>query len=151
MGLSFLISREDKKAIGENGLESILEVYTKRYQLNNCSAEISCIDPVTMQELNLQYRQFNKPTDVLSFPTFANLEKIQACQNKLPLLIGSIIICPEIADAYQETLLQLVHHGLLHLLGFDHEQNPDEWQQEEDAILSELTKSGLNIKGLNKS
>ncbi|WP_152057486.1 rRNA maturation RNase YbeY, partial [Aliarcobacter butzleri] len=74
-----------------------------------------------IQELNKEYRNIDKPTDVLSFPM--NFEVID-----MPLL-GSIVIstdfvqekAKEFKHSFNEEFTLLFIHGLLHLLGFDHE------------------------------
>ncbi len=74
-----------------------------------------------MQELNHTYRDKNQPTDILSF---VYNEQIQD-----QILLGEIIVCTEQAKEDSEELsipleqeyLWLFSHGLLHLLGYDHE------------------------------
>ncbi|MBD2291981.1 rRNA maturation RNase YbeY [Anabaena sphaerica FACHB-251] len=85
-----------------------------------------------IQELNAQYRQQNKPTDVLAFAcledNFPQTEEMLASQ---PLYLGDIIVSIDTAQrqAQQQEhslsteLAWLTAHGLLHLLGWDH---PDE-------------------------
>ncbi|MGI2904306.1 rRNA maturation RNase YbeY [Tolypothrix sp. VBCCA 56010] len=89
-------------------------------------------DDAEIQTLNAQYRQQNKPTDVLSFATsevdFPDFEEITA---SVPLYLGDIVISVDTAkrQAQQQghslatELAWLAAHGLLHLLGWDH---PDE-------------------------
>jgi probable rRNA maturation factor len=85
-----------------------------------------------IQHLNHQYRQQDKPTDVLAFAalesTFVQPEELEST---LPLYLGDIVIsvgtAQRQADAQQHPLdtelAWLAAHGLLHLLGWDH---PDE-------------------------
>ena len=82
---------------------------------------IRLVDEPESQELNSEYRQKDKPTNVLSFP--ADLPDIV----DLPLL-GDLIICaPVVAKEAEEQhkslnahWAHLVIHGTLHLLGYDH-------------------------------
>jgi probable rRNA maturation factor len=99
----------------------------------NTQAEVAIkiIDEAEMTQLNAQYRHKEKPTNVLSFPsTFAHpLKKNQ---------LGDIAICASVVE--QEAIAQnkplqahwahMVIHGVLHLLGYDHEQ-------EEQALIME--------------
>ena len=98
------------------------------------SAEISLLftDDAGIRGLNRDYRGVDKPTDVLSFPQWEAGEWQQAPSGvKLPL--GDIAISRERAaaqaGAYGHSLLRetvfLFVHGMLHLLGFDHEQGPE--------------------------
>jgi probable rRNA maturation factor len=77
-----------------------------------------CLDK-EIQTINREFRGKDKPTDVLSFPTdFLNDEKVPT--------LGDIIISVETAKRQsknlQRELVKLFNHGLLHLLGFDHEK-----------------------------
>lgn len=147
MGLDFLVSTSDSQEIGQTALEQIREVYAAHFNLKQVSTELSLVDETAMREFNFKYRQIDQPTDVLSFPTFNTLEELCQAQENYPQLIGSILICPGKAAAYEETLPQLVHHGLLHLLGFDHEVDREAWCQQETELLAKLQSKGLIIKG----
>lgn len=76
-----------------------------------------------IQVLNKQHRNKNKPTDVLSFPT-------DFLKDRLAPTLGDIVISIDTARLQAkergipllEELIRLYHHGLLHLLGFDHEK-----------------------------
>ena len=78
-----------------------------------------------IQRLNHRFAGNDYPTDVLSFPMMEDEETT--------MLLGDVVICPEVADKhaseYGQTLAQeldaLVVHGTLHLLGYDH-QNDEE-------------------------
>ena len=75
--------------------------------------------------LNLQYRKKDKPTDVLSFPLADELQ---------PQLLGDVVISVETAarqaqrrsHSLREELQTLLIHGILHLLGYDHETSRSE-------------------------
>ena len=89
-------------------------------------------DDREIQTLNRQYRQQDKPTDVLSFAALETetpqTDEIQS----LPLYLGDIVISLDTAQAQalgQEHALEtelawLAAHGLLHLLGWDHPDEP---------------------------
>ena len=88
-----------------------------------------------MRRLNRRYRGKDSPTDVLSFPMEDLKPQMLPRLKKRPyILLGDIVICPQraekniggkkgrgLAPLYGEIRLLLVH-GLLHLLGFDHER-----------------------------
>lgn len=109
-------------------------------------------------ELNAEYRGKEAPTDVLSFPIFQDLEELSAEVDFLPdgqpLLIGDIVVCIDVAAEnarsdgipLEQELRLLVVHGILHLLGFDHEgeselekQRAAEMRQRESELLSLLS------------
>jgi len=89
-------------------------------------------DPDEIRRLNREYRNIDKSTDVLSFGF--NEDDDSPPPDDQPLILGDVVICPAIADRvtyYEENqhLLEkleiLVIHGILHLLGFDHESAED--------------------------
>lgn len=89
-------------------------------------------DDSQIQELNAQYRQQNKPTDVLAFAALeVDFPQSQEMLASAPLYLGDIIVSVDTAQrqAQQQEhslpteLAWLATHGLLHLLGWDH---PDE-------------------------
>ena len=87
-----------------------------------------------MRALNRRFRRKNKPTDVLSFPA------------ETPRLAGDIAISAEIAAANADALGHsvdtelkiLILHGLLHLVGYDHETDAGEMQAEEAKLRRRL-------------
>jgi len=105
---------------------------------------VRIVDHSESQQLNLQYRGKDKPTNVLSFPfqAPAGLE--------LPLL-GDLIVCAQVVQTEAEEQQKLLNdhwahmvvHGCLHLLGFDHINDDDAVEMEEEEI---QILAGLGIK-----
>lgn len=87
---------------------------------------IVLVDEARMTELNSQFRNECGPTDVLSFSIDGRITGGVGPDDEPPLIIGEVIVCPEVAvrqsrgDLASELDL-LVAHGVLHLLGHDHE------------------------------
>lgn len=106
-------------------LENILIQFNKKSY--ECSVFFCADDHIL--KLNKQYRNKNTTTDVLSFAQHEG--EIFPGQN---LLLGDIVISTETAERqaqefgidYEEELARLSIHGLLHLLGFDHERGPED-------------------------
>jgi probable rRNA maturation factor len=106
-----------------------------------------------IQELNAQYRQQNKPTDVLAFASletdFPQSEEMLASQ---PLYLGDIIVSIDTAQrqAQQQEhslmteLAWLTAHGLLHLVGWDHPDEESLMQMLKQQVLL-LNESGIFI------
>ncbi|MBE1205762.1 rRNA maturation RNase YbeY [Aminobacter carboxidus] len=108
-------------------------------------AEVEVIDGVELslvftdddaiQSLNAEWRQKDKPTNVLSFPAFP-----MAPGDPLPPMLGDIVLAYEtvVREAELEGkplenhITHLIIHGLLHLLGYDHET--DEEAEEMEAL-----------------
>jgi len=85
------------------------------------------MDNREIQKLNFRYRNKNEPTDVLSFPLEANVSKGKK-------LLGDVVISVDQAEkqakeekkTLERELETLLIHGILHLLGYDHEVSPKE-------------------------
>ena len=101
--------------------------------------ELVVCDNDTMREINRDHREIDRHTDVLSFPLDDSF--IDNGFDKLPL--GSIVISSDYATARadeldhtpQEEFILLYIHGLLHLLGYDHEVDSGEMRAEEERII----------------
>lgn len=111
------------------------------------SAELVLVlaDDRLVRSLNRDYRGHDKPTNVLSF---AGLDETVEAAADRPVLLGDVVLARETiareAEAQGKTaaehLAHLVVHGVLHLLGYDHESMPEAERMEslERAILADL-------------
>ncbi|MBF0473230.1 MAG: rRNA maturation RNase YbeY [Nitrospirae bacterium] len=91
--------------------------------LRHAELSIVLVNDSRMQELNSNYRGIDKTTDVLSFPL---LEADEQPPKGQYFLLGDIVINLHLASRmgnFEEILLELLVHGLLHLVGFDHEKS----------------------------
>jgi len=94
-----------------------------------------------IQQLNKQYRDKNKPTNVLSFP-------MQSPEEADINLFGDIVLCASVInnEAVQQSKsvnahwAHMVVHGMLHLQGYDHVKNDEaeKMEQLEISILKQL-------------
>lgn len=123
---------------------------------NDCCAELTIIaDPEDMRELNRETRGIDGITDVLSFPALNFDENRQPVDIdpaldyvESKLYLGEIMICRERAveqaqeygHSINRELAFLTVHGLLHLLGDDHETQDDE--REMFALQQEILQEG---------
>lgn len=107
---------------------------------------LSYVDEDEMHDLNRQWRDIDRTTDVLSFECDSAFDEDIPVDEVLEL--GDIILAPEViarqAPGFgnypaDECRLMLVH-GLLHLLGYDHieDDEAEEMEAREDALLREL-------------
>lgn len=123
---------------------------------------VTLVDTDTIRQVNSQFRQIEKVTDVLSFPMMEYDSPRdfggQAFQNSLSLspdtqemILGDILLCSEVvktqAEEYGHSELRefcfLVVHSMLHLFGYDHIQEEDrrEMEEEQRKIMERL---GIN-------
>jgi len=101
-----------------------------------CTRDVELVltDDATIAALNAEHRGKENPTDVLSFPLEGDMEH-------LPL--GSIVIsihhvtrkAKELGHTENEELALLFIHGLLHLLGYDHETDSGEMRAKEKELI----------------
>lgn len=84
------------------------------------------VDAEKMSEMNSQYRDECGPTDVLSFSIDGLISGGVEPGDEAPFIIGEVIVCPEVAvlqttEGIESEIDLLVAHGILHILGFDHD------------------------------
>ncbi len=108
-------------------LEKITESVTQK------DIEVVVCDDATIREINRQYRQKDSATDVLSFP-FEPMEHAP---------LGTVVIsfdkvaakAAELGHTQNQEFALLYIHGLLHLLGFDHEKDGGQMRQKERELI----------------
>lgn len=107
-------------------------VFEKLYLHPQTELSIILADREAMEKLHLEWMDEPGATDVLSFP----MDELRPGTISRPApagLLGDIVICPQVAQeqadagghSLADELLLLTTHGLLHLLGYDHDE-PDE-------------------------
>ena len=103
-------------------------------------------------ELNREYREKDKVTDVLSFPQFEDAaeiaEDIARDSDGATTLIGDVVICydqvlrqaEEYGTGKTREMLYLFVHSLMHLFGYDHENEEEKrvMREHEEAVLSTM-------------
>ena len=130
--------------------------------INKCFEEEKLIDskliitvtltiPEKIREINKQYRDVDKATDVLSFPMYEKEEIERKIVNNDFLhedILGDIIIsiekvkeqAEEYGHSFERELSYMIVHGFYHLMGYDHIEEEDKKQMrpKEEKILKEL-------------
>lgn len=113
--------------------DQVLRVSKKKLKKNeDYNLSVSLIDDHTIQKLNKEYRNIDKKTDVISFAMLDSEDIVKVEESSLDL--GDIFISVETAQEQADNLNQslkreilfLFIHGLLHLLGFDHQSKEEE-------------------------
>lgn len=117
------------------------------HQLEHGDLAVVLADDSLLQELNRRYRGLDGPTDVLSFPMLeAAGQEETAAEDPGGVIIGDVYISMERAEeqasaaghSCEREALLLAIHGLLHLLGYDHESEAAAaaMRQKEEEILN---------------
>ncbi|MCI5969141.1 rRNA maturation RNase YbeY [Helicobacter sp.] len=115
-------------------LDSIFLEILKDLGLKDKQCELLLVENAKMQALNLEFRGIDKPTDVLSFPL------------EFSPLLGSVVISVEFATkiaqelghSLESEIALLFIHGVLHLLGFDHEVDSGEHREREKEFVEKF-------------
>ena len=140
---------QDKIELGEyleQRLQDGLNAVAKLHDLDDLTeVDITIVDDEEIHQLNRDYRNVDRPTDVLSFALDEDDEdEPELLEGQLHLL-GDIIISAETATRQAEEfghglereIVYLAVHGLLHLLGYDHMVEEDKVimrAKEEEAL-----------------
>lgn len=96
---------------------------------NNCEISIVITDDEDIREINKDYRNIDKPTNVLSFPMDDENMVIPGLKILGDIVISEDTAIKEAQDAkitLDQRISQLLIHGILHLLGYDHEISEEE-------------------------
>ncbi|WP_245604257.1 rRNA maturation RNase YbeY [Patulibacter minatonensis] len=107
-------------------LRELVETAAASAGVTDGHVAITILEPEAIHALNLEHRGRDKPTDVLSFPVDG------AGPVAGPREIGDVVVCPEHTVSMREAVV----HGILHLVGFDHETDSGEMLAVQGQILS---------------
>jgi probable rRNA maturation factor len=146
-----IFNQQDKYVVNSSRLREFVREIRQTLRLGRRDFNVCLVDDREIKRLNSLYRGKNRATDVLSFPWNARLSHAsRSAQERVALefknFLGDIVISVDTAkrNARQEghsTLNEirwLILHGLLHLLGYNHESDQGEMTRLELALRSRL-------------
>ena len=127
-----------------NKLNRVVSTILDQEKMSDCVINLRLLNDKEMKKLNMQFRQKDKTTNVLSFPN----DDISVKQTKN---IGDIAISVEYVKAeakkegktFDDHIIHMLAHGVYHILGYDHENN-------ENAVIME-SKEIQTLKKINIS
>ena len=127
-----------------NKLNKVVSTILDEEKMSDCVINLRLLNDKEMKKLNMQFRQKDKTTNVLSFPN----DDISVKQTKN---IGDIAISVEYVKAeakkegktFDDHIIHMLAHGVYHILGYDHENN-------ENAVIME-NKEIQTLKKINIS
>lgn len=153
MRISLTISPEKlPSGLSEAFLRSIIRETCKRAfptvfqdKTRGVSVEIAFVSDAKIAKLNRDYREKNKPTDVLSFGEFQQPSEVKKSKEKI-LELGTLILslpfikrsAKEDGVSWEKELVFVFSHGILHLMGHDHSE---EMFAIQDTVTDELVRS----------
>ncbi len=116
-------------------LERVCALTAARLEVQDGHIAIEFVDARRIAALNLEHRGKASPTDVLSFPIDGADPLPGALLHggsaEVPRELGDIVICAEHTSDVREAVV----HGMLHLLGMDHETDDGEMLALQDELL----------------
>lgn len=121
---------EELKHMFEKASEAAIEDELGDIKPSEIEISLTILSKGEIREINNEYRGIDKPTDVLSFPQYQNIEELKEEASKKPeiIMLGDVVICDEIAEAQareygnkiEREFVYLFVHSLFHLMGYDH-------------------------------
>ena len=157
-----ILNRQRSVRVSVGTLESFLRRVRRELRLGEAEITICLVSDAEIAGMNERFRKKAGPTDVLSFPTGKRLKPVMSDKRKIPGhtrlwlrvplglvsgdALGEIAIAPAVAQrnakSYGRTfaaeLKILMLHGILHLLGFDHEADRGEMYRMEYRLRKQL-------------
>lgn len=134
--------------------ENVIQTCFKEEKLENLNFYISVTltNPEQIHKLNKEYRNVDRPTDVLSFPMFEKeeIDEIVEKQKKniLPEVLGDIVIsvekveeqAKEYGHSFEREFSYMLVHGFYHIIGYDHMEEEEKkiMRQKEENVLTKL-------------
>ena len=136
--MSLVISLDDGINIDDlliKKLNRIVSIILEQEMVSESEINLRLMNDIEMQKLNMQFRQKNKATNVLSFPN----DDVSVKQTKN---IGDIAISVEYVKAeaekegktFDDHIIHMLAHGVYHILGYDHENDENAMIMENKEI-----------------
>jgi probable rRNA maturation factor len=157
-----ILNRQRSVRVSVGALESFVKRVRRELKLGEGEITICLVSDAEIAGMNERFRKKAGPTDVLSFPTGKRLKPAMADKPKIPGhtrlrlrvplgmvsgdALGEIAIAPAVAQrnakiygrTFAAELKILTLHGILHLLGYDHEADRGEMYRMEYRLRKQL-------------
>jgi probable rRNA maturation factor len=132
-----------ESGVEEAAVAAVIDAVLVAESVGEVEVGVVLVDAFEMQEINREHRGKDEPTDVLSFPIDDDDDEDL---DGVTRMLGDVVICVPVlvqqaADndvAVGDELVDLLVHGTLHLLGYDHETDSGEMLARQDEIVAPL-------------
>ena len=123
-----------------------VKIFSENFKISrNFHFTVHSLNESESKKINQKTFNKNKPTDVLSFPLYNDIEAINQLDQSMHEDMGDMFICRNVikknAEIYDkdfvEELQYIVIHGLLHLIGYSHEKN-DKLKTYESKLMKKI-------------
>jgi probable rRNA maturation factor len=159
-----ILNRQSVVRIAAPQLLEFLRAVKRELKLNGAELSVCFVSNREMARLNQSFRGKRGPTDVLSFPAGNGVRQRSGkaenhtSEEQSPSYLGDIAIAPQVAQrnarlsgrATFTELRILILHGVLHLLGYDHETDDGQMERLERRLRERLGLEGLRQRGAGK-
>ncbi|MEW6001512.1 MAG: rRNA maturation RNase YbeY [Nitrospirota bacterium] len=129
----YIKNQQRKIKVNQRRIERYLKKALRLLTLNQAEVSIVLVNDRRMRSINRQFRGIDKTTNVISFPQYnpEEMRNILKFQPSDRFLLGDIVInlsmiqkeAVEHGLTFDEELREMMIHGLLHLIGYDHEKS----------------------------
>lgn len=150
--INFLETKEKTEL--EDFVKQVVTTCFQEEKLENLNfyLSVTLTSKEQIHKLNKEYRNIDKPTDVLSFPMFEKEEIDKIVQRQIKNLVeevlGDIVICiekveeqaQEYGHSFERELSYMLVHGFYHIMGYDHIEEEDKkiMRPKEENILAKI-------------
>ena len=130
--------------VDEEKLKLTCHQFMQEFDVVDSELVVRLVSPIEIQTLNKEYRSNNQITNVLSFSSDIPMEIGES-------ILGDVVICVDVVreeavigdKTFPDHLSHMAIHGILHLLGYDHEDLTSATKMEEIEV-EFLKKIGIN-------
>jgi len=130
--------------VDEKKLKLTCQQFMQEFNVSDSELVVRLVSPKEIQALNKEYRSKNQTTNVLSFSSNIPLEIMDS-------ILGDVVICVDVVrkeailegKAFSDHLNHMAIHGILHLLGYEHDDLPSA-NKMEGIEIGFLKKIGVN-------
>ncbi|MHB0866098.1 MAG: rRNA maturation RNase YbeY [Thermoleophilia bacterium] len=141
--VEIVVENRSGQAADNGQIAALAAAALARLGLNKGELGVALVSGREMESLNREHMGKSGPTDVLSFPLDVD---VADTVGEVPLLLGDIIICPEVAAVQAEArgstadaeIALLLIHGILHIAGYDHEADAGEMVKMQNQLCTEF-------------
>ena len=120
--------------VDESGATALARRVLAEEGVDDGELGLAFVGPDEMRALKREHLGIDEATDVLSFP----IDGRALLPEGVPRQLGDLVVCPAVASAEGTPIATLLVHGVLHLVGYDHETDGGAMLVRQDQLLAEV-------------
>jgi len=126
-GVNIEVNNRTRSKININLVKRVVREFARAYKIKQKEISLAFVGDAEIKKLNKNYRQINKPTDILSFAPLNNAEDNLIGQAGEADYLGELVIdysqikrqAGQFGNSAEKELIFILVHGLLHLIGYN--------------------------------